>query len=93
MSEQSFRDEQPIAWSFHRNTSRWPFNVVEPEESSELQLPPKEYPEAPYLALPPPRAPDAPLESVLRGRYSCRQFDDVALGRAALNLMKTFAGG
>ena len=84
MSEQSFRDEQPVAWAFHRNTSRWPFNVVEPEETSELQLPPKEYPEAPYVALPEPRPPEAPLAEALRGRCSCRQFTDEPLTQAAL---------
>ena len=84
MSEQSFRGEQPIAWEFHRNTSRWPFNIVEPEESSELQLPPKEYPEARYIPLPAPEPAAGSLESALRSRFSCRRFADATLSRAAL---------
>src|SRR5215210_8005419 len=84
MSEPSFRGRQPIAWAFHRNTSRWPFTIQEPDESSELQLPPKEYPEAPYVALPPPQPPPGALDAALRARFSCRQFEDVPLSRATL---------
>jgi len=93
MSEPSFRDDQPIAWEFHRNTSRWPFNTLEPDEQSEFQLAPKEYPEAPYVALPAPQPFDVSLEQALRSRFSCRQFEDVALGTQELgNLLHAVAG-
>ena len=93
MTEHAFRDQQPIAWEFHRNTSRWPFNVLEPEPSSEFQLPPKEYPEAPYIALPPPEPPDASLDRALRARFSCRRFEHVELSRAALGDLLHAVGG
>lgn len=93
MTDQAFRDEQPIAWEFHRNTSRWPFNVLEPEASSEFQLPPKEYPEAPYTALPPPQPPDVSLDTALRSRFSCRRFEDVELSRAAVGDLLHAVGG
>lgn len=84
MSNESFRSEQPVAWAFHRNTSRWPFNVLEPEDSQEHQLPPKEYPEAPYLALPAPELPETALGTALRARVSCRQFSGAELSQQAL---------
>jgi len=85
MSEQPlFRDAQPVAWHFHRNTSRWPFNVLEPEEGNELQLPPKEYPDAPYIALPTPEPCQQSFDRVLRSRFSCRRFLEKPIDQAAL---------
>lgn len=84
MSDEEFREAQPVAWAFHRNTSRWPFNVLEPEEAQEHQLPPKEYPGAPYVALPPPALPDTPLAETIRSRCSCRRFTGDEMTQAAL---------
>jgi SagB-type dehydrogenase family enzyme len=74
MTELEFPDQQPIAWVYHRNTSRWPFNVLDPEESEGHQLPPKEYARARYHPLPTPHQPNASLCEALKSRLSCRRF-------------------
>lgn len=84
MSSESFRSEQPVAWAFHRNTSRWAFNVLEPDEAHEHPLPPKEYTEAPYHPLPEPRLPETALGTALRARLSCRQFAEAELSQQAV---------
>jgi SagB-type dehydrogenase family enzyme len=93
VTERSFREEQPIAWAFHRNTSRWPFNVVEPEESSEFQLPPKEYSDLPYVPLPPPEPFGVTLDDAIRSRFSCRRFAHAELAQAALGDLLHAAAG
>lgn len=93
MNDPSFRADQPIAWTFHRNTSRWPFNVLEPEASSEHQLPPKEYPERPFRSLPAAVLPAESIETALRRRASCRQFADEELSEDALASVLFAANG
>ncbi len=68
-----FRDDQPIAWTFHKNTSRWTFNTLETTDTY-VQQPQKEYPGAPYLALPEPKYPSVSLREAISGRFSCRRF-------------------
>jgi SagB-type dehydrogenase family enzyme len=74
MSTPRFREEQPVAWAFHRNTSRWPFNVLDPDEKEGHQLAPKEYLGARYRPLPAPVQPDMTLARAIRSRLSCRRF-------------------
>jgi SagB-type dehydrogenase family enzyme len=84
MTTLPFRDHQPVAWAYHRNTSRWPFNVGIPELGEEHPLPPKEYPGALHYALPAPRRPDATLAEALRARLSCRRFAETGLSLETL---------
>lgn len=69
-----FRKEHPIAWSYHRRTSRWPFNM------HDLNAPTYETPrfkedlKAETIALPRPDLPEVSLSEAILGRLSCRQF-------------------
>ena len=69
-----FRDEHPIAWAYHRRTSRWPFNMhglnVETFETPQF----KEDVEAETVELERPAAPGISLAQALQGRSSCRRF-------------------
>jgi len=88
-----FREDHPLAWSFHRGTSRWPFNM------HTVGLPEREVPlfkedyEATTIDLDPPELPTASLATALRGRYSCRQFAAQAIERAALGSLLYAAYG
>ena len=79
----TFRDDQPLAWSYHRNTGRWPFNTL-PSEADTTPEPGKEYPSAALIALPEPMIPAITLTQALAGRASCRQFANGDLPLAAL---------
>jgi SagB-type dehydrogenase family enzyme len=70
----SFRNKTPIAWSFHRNTSRWPYNVLRPDENCQENPPFKEIAHAPAVSLPAPGALRIELSDAIRRRYSCRRF-------------------
>lgn len=74
-----FRDKYPLAWTFHRNTSRWPFNMQPPLEQTEQEAPFKEYLAAPLIALPDPQLPATTLGDAIAGRASCRSFGDTPL--------------
>ena len=69
-----FKKLHPTAWSYHRLTSRWPFNM------HDLNAPTWETPrfkedlEAETVELPRPDLPAAGLDEAIRGRLSCRQF-------------------
>jgi SagB-type dehydrogenase family enzyme len=71
-----FRSKYPVAWAFHRNTSRYPFNTLELQEPEGGLAPYKEYPGAPVFPLPPPRLPAIPFGELLNKRYSCRKFSN-----------------
>ena len=75
-----FPARYPLAWTYHRNSCRWPHNVH--GLAPFLREGPKEYPEATLTSLPPPQPPKASLWEVLNGRYSCRQYreESVLLG-------------
>ncbi len=69
-----FREKHPIAWSYHRQTSRWPFNMhgLNPPD---CETPPfKEDLEARTLDLPEPSLPAVSLDLAIRARLSCRRF-------------------
>lgn len=88
-----FREEYPIAWSYHRNTSRWPFNVHEVEEDVSPAAPFKEYPSAPFLALPRPEFPDVTLQRAIAERLSCRRFSGSPLSQVELSTILMAAYG
>jgi SagB-type dehydrogenase family enzyme len=76
-----FRALYPVAWAFHRNTSRWPFNTLEPVEEPWCGPRFKEYPHLPSVILPPPRVVTQSLGEAIKRRLSCRSFrsDPLAL--------------
>lgn len=69
-----FREDHPLAWLYHRGTSRWPFNMhgLNPATRETPQF--KEDVEAATVELGAPTLPAATLAEVLRRRSSCRQF-------------------
>lgn len=79
-----FREDHPLAWTYHRNTSRWLHNSVEgPPAGESAPRPPKENPDAPFTPL--PAVEPTPLTALLGDRVSCRAFaeDPIALGDLA----------
>ena len=69
-----FRHDHPIAWTYHRHTSRWPFNMHGLNEPTRETPPFKEDFDAPCVDLEPPRLPAIPLAEALAQRSSCRRF-------------------
>jgi SagB-type dehydrogenase family enzyme len=74
----AFRDAQPLAWLYHRNTCRWIFNTLESGDEVHTPQPPKEHPEAPTLRLP-RLLPDDDFGILLANRATCRAFKESAL--------------
>jgi len=74
-----FRDRHPVAWSYHRRTSRWPFNMhdLNPQTREIGQF--KEDTSATTVALPRPMLPTASIASAITSRVSCRQFASTPL--------------
>jgi len=91
MSTPAFRDSDPVAWSFHRNTSVGMFQAS-PEPLSESPQPAKEYVDAPLTRLPEPNLPDVSLASALAGRATCRRFlpDPLDVGRLSTVLAASY---
>lgn len=68
------RRRYPTAWTFHRNTSRWPHNMHE-GGTRRPDLPHfTEHVEAPLIPLPPPDLPPATLGEAIARRATCRRF-------------------
>jgi SagB-type dehydrogenase family enzyme len=74
-----FRHDYPVAWIFHRSTSRWLFNVHGLNTPSHETPLFKEDVEAPIVQLDAPTLPEASFGGVLRQRCSCRQFAPQAI--------------
>jgi SagB-type dehydrogenase family enzyme len=74
-----FRDRYPLAWMFHRNTSRWPFNMQAIPDAPSQEAPHKEYFNALTFPLPEPRFPTIPLNEAISARLSCRRFTGTPL--------------
>jgi SagB-type dehydrogenase family enzyme len=82
-----FRDDHPLAWTFHRGTSRWPFNMHglnTPERDIPLF---KEDFDARTIDLEPPELPRASFASALQRRHSCRQFAERAVERGVIGTL------
>jgi SagB-type dehydrogenase family enzyme len=88
-----FRAKYPLAWTFHRNTSRWPFNTQAASEQTELEPPFKEYFDAPLVPLPEPEMLATSLGDTILNRFSCRRFDDAPLKLADLSTLLRLAYG
>jgi SagB-type dehydrogenase family enzyme len=70
-----FREKYPTAWMFHSNTSIEPYQQF--DLSSDVVVPHfKEYAGVPVVPLPKPGKLKISLEATLRGRFSCRRFQD-----------------
>ncbi|QSQ13422.1 SagB/ThcOx family dehydrogenase [Myxococcus landrumensis] len=81
-----FRQRQPLAWLFHRNTSRSTHNMVSTVEPMS-PTGPKEYPNAPVIPLGTPRLPETTLAHALDSRLSCRRFTGAPLSLEALGTL------
>jgi SagB-type dehydrogenase family enzyme len=78
-----FRTDHPVAWAYHRNTSRWLHNSIDgPSPVDSAPRPPKEHPDAPFTPL--PQAAPTPLTVLLGQRVSCRAFASTAIALADL---------
>lgn len=91
--EPVFREAQPLAWAYHRRTSRWPFNMhdVNPRSNPSAQF--KEDLEAETTPLPAPRLPELALGDALRRRSSCRRFTGAPIGAEQLGTLLHAAYG
>lgn len=88
-----FRDDHPLAWSYHRGTSRWPFNMHGLNRPAGDTPQFKEDADAPVIDLDPPSLPQATLDHVLRARSSCRRFSTESIDRAKLGTLLHAAYG
>ncbi len=64
----------PIAWSFHRHTTRWPFNTLDEPEFANPTPPFKQYPAATEYPLPEPKPHSGSLQRAIQDRFSCRDY-------------------
>ncbi|HET6988741.1 MAG TPA: SagB/ThcOx family dehydrogenase [Kribbella sp.] len=82
MEPTTFRNDHPLAWTYHRGTAR-----MQPETSqatSPRPGPGREDPTAPWIRLPPGVPVRASLTDVVRERLSCRAFRDQPVHLAEL---------
>jgi nitroreductase len=86
-----FRSKYPVAWAFHRNTSRYPFNTLQIQKTEGGLAPYKEYPDAQIYPLPPAKLPGAPFAELLQKRYSCRKFSNQEISLENISTL-LFAG-
>jgi SagB-type dehydrogenase family enzyme len=69
-----FREKYPLAWTFHKNTSRNELNSLNPQPGQNRQESYKEYLHAPETRLPDAKLPDDSFSDLLSRRFSCRNF-------------------
>jgi SagB-type dehydrogenase family enzyme len=69
-----FRKKYPLAWTFHRNSSRCPYNTLSPEGNQQELAAFKEMADLPAVTLPPPKPLNQALSKTIQGRCSCRRF-------------------
>lgn len=81
----AFRTGQPIAWTFHRGTARWSFDV--PPATASQPLAGRERPGAPWTPLPPGIELATSLTAAIAQRVSCRTFTDAPLSLAELGTL------
>ena len=91
--QSSFRRDQPVAWAYHRRTSRWPFNMhdVNPRSDPTVQF--KEDLDADATVLPAPQMPELALADALQRRSSCRWFSGASIEAAQLGTLLHAAYG
>ena len=74
-----FKTKFPLAWTFHRNTSRWLHNLLEPADEPNPEPAFKEYFGKTTLSLPEPVLPETSLREAVSARLSCRRFTGASL--------------
>jgi SagB-type dehydrogenase family enzyme len=87
-----FAERAPFAWSFHRASARWPFNMLG-TDVDETPEPGREIPGARFVPLPPPELPAIGLEAAMSRRASGRDFGPEPLGLGALGTLLHWASG
>lgn len=88
----TFRDLAPQTWTFHRHTSRWMFNLINPD-ADEIPEPGGEYPAAPFTPLPNPEPLHAKLQDAIVARVSCREFSTTELTAGQLSAILHYSFG
>ncbi len=87
----AFRTGQPLAWTYHRGTSRELLNAR--RRPCRIRSPGGRTRRAPWVPLPPGVRIVAPLADLVRDRVSCRAFRDQPIGLAELaTLLRTGYG-
>ena len=74
-----FHNRWPLAWSYHHNTQRWPFNVQPIPDEPNPEPPFKEYLDRPMTALPAPIPLEISVQQAIAARLSCRRFSSGAV--------------
>jgi SagB-type dehydrogenase family enzyme len=82
-----FRRDQPVAWAYHRRTSRWPFNMHGLNEPTRETSAFKEDFDSDCVDLDPPNFPSMPLTDALARRSSCRRFASTPIDLTELGTM------
>jgi SagB-type dehydrogenase family enzyme len=90
--EAMIREKYPLAWMYHRNTSRYAFNVHGLNDVSSRTAPFKEYLDVPVIALPEVELPTNSLKDALLARVSCRHYsgESIALTQIATLLKAAY---
>ena len=87
-----FSERAPFAWTFHRASARWPFNMLG-ADIDEIPEPGREISGAPFVPLPPPDLPSIGLEAAMSRRASSRDFGPDPLLLGTLGTLLHWAGG
>ncbi len=88
-----FNKRYPLAWTFHRNTCRWPHNSFSPLEDQSPSAPFKEYLATDAIRLPEPIALSSALGNCITARVSCRDFSDQPMNLSQLSTVAHTAYG
>jgi SagB-type dehydrogenase family enzyme len=88
-----FHEQYPVAWSFHRNTCRWPHNMLSPPQDRSPVASFKEYLGTEPICLPEPFVLSATLQDCIRARVSCRDFSDQPINLSQLSTVASAAYG
>ncbi|MBK8459715.1 MAG: SagB/ThcOx family dehydrogenase [Micropruina sp.] len=87
----TFRSRTPIAWSYHRATARWQFNMG--SATSPPVVVGREHGALPWTPLPPPAPFLGGLQEAIQERLSCRAFTPEPLSLAELAALLRFGYG
>lgn len=82
----TLRSHAPAAWTFHRASARFAFNLLSPD-ADESAEPGKEDPLLRYRPLAAPASVRKDLESAIAGRYSCRDFSNEHVSEAEVSAL------
>jgi SagB-type dehydrogenase family enzyme len=86
-NNETFRSRNEQAWTYHRNTCRWPFNIHALNTPIARESAFKEHLDAPTVELPKAKAPNVGLSETLARRHSCRQFSDEPISLEQLGVL------